>query len=363
MKKKVDRIMRLMLSTILVFLFAVAALMPAVAAASDEIPFAGKSPIDDGRDHRKPGPYKAGFASVWAGNTWGVQAIHEVEYALSSNPDISEWWVTDADFNASKQVADIEDLLAKGIDLLVLQPVNAEALTPVIEEAYNRGVVVVTTASKLETDKYTAALVSDETEFGRAGGTWLVEKLGGKGNVIILDGMSGIATADQRRAGAMSVFDKYPDIKVVAKEFADWDYAKGKMATENMLAANPVIDGVWSSGGDMTRGAIEAFVENGRPLIPMTGEDGNGFLKLWKKYIDDPGFDSIATTMPAWIYGEGVNTGVRILKGEPYEKEVVNPVPTILRDTLDEYVRDDLNDSFWANTRLPEELIQKFYGQ
>jgi ribose transport system substrate-binding protein len=241
--------------------------------------------------------------------------------------------------------------------------VNAEALTPVIEEAYNRGVVVVTTASKLETDKYTAALVSDETEFGRAGGTWLVEKLGGKGNVIILDGMSGIATADQRRAGAMSVFAKHPDIKVVAREFADWDYAKGKMATENMLAANPVINGVWSSGGDMTRGAIEAFVENGRSLVPMTGEDGNGFLKLWKKYIDDPGFDSIATTMPAWIYGEGVNTGIRILKGEPYEKEVVNPVPTILRDTLDQYVREDLNDSFWANTRLPEELIQKFYAQ
>jgi ribose transport system substrate-binding protein len=134
------------------------------------------------------------------------------------------------------------------------------------------------------------------------------------------------------------------------------------MITENMLAANPKIDGVWSSGGDMTRGAIEAFVAAKRPLIPMSGEDGNGFLKLWAIYKNDPNFDSIATTMPAWIYAEGLATGLRILKGEAYEKEVNFPVAVFMVDELDKYVRNDLNDSFWANSRLSEGAKKELYG-
>jgi ribose transport system substrate-binding protein len=160
----------------------------------------------------------------------------------------------------------------------------------------------------------------------------------------------------------MSVLDRYPDIKIVGKEYGEWDYARGKMITENMLAANPKIDGVWSSGGDMTRGAIEAFVAAKRPLIAMTGEDGNGFLKLWAKYKDDPNFDSIATTMPAWIYAEGFETGLRVLKGEPYEKELTVSVATFTVEELDKYVRNDLNDSFWANSRLSEQAKKELYG-
>ncbi len=191
---------------------------------------------------------------------------------------------------------------------------------------------------------------------------WLAEQLGGKGNIVILNGMSGLSSAVDRRAGVQEVLDQYPDIKVLGEEFADWDYAKGKVATENLLAAFPQIDGIWSCGGDMTRGAVEAFLAAGRPLVPMTGEDNNGFLKIWKANISN-GFTSISTSMPTWLFAEGARIGLDILEGkQPEQRDTVVEIPVFTQDKLDQYVREDLSDSFWANTRMSEADRVALYG-
>lgn len=306
--------------------------------------------------------YKVGFSNVWVGNSWGVQCVNELESFLKNNAQVSEYYITNADNDVNKQISDIEDLIAKDIDLLLLQPISPVAVAPIIEEAHERGIVVVTCASPLDTDAYDASVISKDYDFGRIGAEWLVEALGGEGNIIILDGMPGLSVAINRRQGAIDVFDQYEGIKVIAEEYANWDYATGKMTTENMLAAYPQIDGVWSSGGDMTRGAIEAFVEAGRPLVPMMGEDNNGFLKLWVAYMDD-GFEAIATSMPTWLFAEGAQIGLDILNGEyTGERDVIVDIPVITQDTVLDFVRDDLSDSFWNNTRMPEEDIQALYG-
>ena len=69
---------------------------------------------------------------------------------------------------------------------------------------------------------------------------WLAKELNGKGNIIILNGMAGLTVAVNRRAGVQEVLDQYPNIKVLGEEYADWDYAKGKVATENLLSAFPL---------------------------------------------------------------------------------------------------------------------------
>ena len=305
--------------------------------------------------------YKVGFSNVWVGNSWGVQCVNELESYLKNSDRVSDYFITDANNDSNKQISDIQDLLSKDIDLLLLQPISPDAVAPIIEEAYDKGVVVVTCASPVGTDKYHASVLAKDEDFGRIGMEWLAKELNGKGNIIILNGMAGLTVAVNRRAGVQEVLDQFPEIKVLGEEFADWDYAKGKVATENLLAAFPEIDGVWSCGGDMTRGAIEAFQAAGRKLVPMTGEDNNGFLKLWK-LNEENGFSSIATSMPTWLFAEGAEVGLNILDGLGGKEDIIVDIPVITNETLDNFVREDLSDSFWANTRMPENDILALYG-
>ena len=112
----------------------------------------------------------------------------------------------------------------------------------------------------------------------------------------------------------------------------------------------------------MASGAVEAFLAADRPLCPMTGEDNNGFLKIWRDNTEN-GLTSIATSMPTWLFAEGARIGLDILDGNaPAEKDTVVEIPVITQDQLNDYVRDDLSDSFWANTHMSEEDRVALYG-
>ena len=296
--------------------------------------------------------------------TWGVQCVNELEAYLRNNEQISEYYIYNADNDVNKQISDIEDLIAKGVDMLILQPISAESVAAVVEEAYDAGIVVVNCTSPLSdaTDKYNVSVVARDYDFGYVGAKWLCEELGGEGNIVCLDGMAGLSSAVLRMQGAQDAFAEYPGINVIASEYADWDYATAKPVMENLLAAYDDIDGIWSSGGDMTRAAIEVWADSGRDWIPMMGEDCNGFLKLWSEYKDD-GLSCIATSLPTWLFAYGAELGLEILNGTyEGEKDIIVEIPTITNDQVDDYVRWDLSDSFWCGTKMTEEDIVALYG-
>ena len=312
----------------------------------------------------EPKTYKVGFSNVWVGNTWGVQCVNELEAFLKNNDQVSEYYIYNADNDVNKQISDIEDLIAKGVDMLILQPISAESVAAVVEEAYDAGIVVVDCTSPLSdaTDKYNVSVVARDYDFGYVGAKWLCEQLGGEGNIVCLDGMAGLSSAVLRMEGANAAFSEYPGIKVLASEYANWDYATAKPVMENLMAAYDNIDGVWSSGGDMTRAAIEVWADSGRDWIPMMGEDCNGFLKLWSQYKDD-GLSCIATSLPTWLFAYGAELGLEVLNGTyTGEKDIIVEIPTITNEQVGDYVREDLSDSFWCGTRMSEEDIQALYG-
>lgn len=308
--------------------------------------------------------YTVGFSNVWVGNTWGVQCVNELEAFLRNNEQVSEYYIYNADNDVNKQISDIEDLIAKGVDMLILQPISAESVAAVVEEAYEAGIVVVDCTSPLSdvTDMYNVSVVARDYDFGYVGAKWLCEELGGEGNIVCLDGMAGLSSAVLRMEGAMDAFAEYPGINVIASEYADWDYATAKPVMENLLAAYDDIDGIWSSGGDMTRAAIEVWADSGRDWIPMMGEDCNGFLKLWSEYKED-GLSCIATSLPTWLFAYGAELGLEILNGTyEGEKDIIVDIPTITNEEVDDYVRWDLSDSFWCGTQMSEEDIVALYG-
>ncbi len=306
--------------------------------------------------------YVIGLSNYSLGNSWRVQMMEEARYEASINPKIKELVTTEANDDVSKQISDIEDLIARGVDAICITPMNPKALIPVVDKAVAAGIIVIEFDGKIDTDNITARVTVDQVEFGRVQGEWLAKAMGGKGKVVAFNGTKGVSISAERYEGALSVLNKYPEIEIVNEVYADWDFAKAKRAMENILASNVKIDGVWSQGGAMSEAVVKSYYERGLTIPPVTGEDGNGFLKVWKKLKDEgTGFDSIATSMPTWISAKAMQVAVDALDGKTVPKTQVIPIPTITSDTIDEYVKPELSDSFWCNSQLPDDRIKAIF--
>lgn len=349
----------------------VAAAFLAATSAQAETPVtlhAGLGPADGAAlvdvaryEDRRDGEYSIGFSNVFTGNSWVIQLLEEAEWRAAQFPEVKQYMVTNANFDPAKQVADVEDMLAKGVDAIVINPTSPVAIVPVLERAYDAGVVVVIVAADAETDKATVRILADQVKFGRDGGAFLADAMGGKGKVISLRGIAGISVDTDRWNGALEAFSAYPDIEVVGEVYAQWAYDQARQGCESLALAHPEINGVWSSGGAMTQACIEVFNELGRDLAPMTGEANNGFFGAWKDNADK-GFDSIAPQNPTWMVAEGIAAAVAVLNGqETYSEYMVVSEPYTSAD-LESLYRSDLNDSYWVGSILPEEKLQELYA-
>ncbi|MGV3549206.1 substrate-binding domain-containing protein [Rhizobium sp.] len=301
--------------------------------------------------------YKIGYDIYFGGNSWSVQLYKEFQAEAEKRADEVEVSYTESELKADKQVANIEDLITKGVNAIIITPISPTAVIPVLKKAQAKGIKVVLLASKIKSQDYDALVTVNDEDFGKAGAEWLAKKLNGKGKIIALNGISGISASDDRWAGAQEVFKAYPDIQVVSAVDASWDYAQAKVAVSNLLAANPEIDGIWSQGGGMTLGAIDAFDAAQRKLVPMTGEDNNGYLKRWVA-LADKGYTSVAPSKPTWLGSESLIVALKLLKGETVEKETIFPPPVIDDSNVAKSVRSDLSDSFWVNTRMTDDQVR-----
>lgn len=325
-------------------------------------PAEGAKRVDVTRyEPRRDGKYKIGFSNVFTGNSWVIQLLEEAKWRAAGLAEIENYIVTDANFDPAKQVADVEDMLAQGVDAIIINPTSPVAVVPVLEKAYDAGVVVVIVAADAKTEKATVRILADQVKFGRDGGEFLAKAMGGKGKVIALRGIAGISVDTDRWAGAEEAFKAHPQIEVVGEVYAQWAYDQGRKACESLALAHPQIDGVWSSGGAMTQACIEVFNELGRPLVPMTGEANNGFFSAWKEN-QATGFDSIAPQNPTWMVAEGIAAAVGVLNGqEIYTQYKVITEPYTEKD-LDTLYRSDLNDSYWVGSILPDDKLKDLYG-
>lgn len=314
------------------------------------------------------GGYKIALCNFSLGETWRYQMLAEFQQAaeqLKAEGVISEYYETNAEGEASKQVADMQDLIAKGVDGILIAPVNATACNDVISEAMAAGIKVVVFNSGCDPNftDYTSYVYQDNFDFGVINAQFVVDALGPDGGkVIALQGVAGNEINATRWAGAKSVFDQNPQIEIIAEANGNWDYADGKAATEALLSAHPQIDAVWSQGGAMTQGAIDAFVAAGRPLVPMSGESGNGFMASWIKYQGVDNFSSCAPIYDCAMVVDALDVLIRALNGEEVPKDYKLPMDQVTTETLEQHYRPDLPDSYWAGTRLTDENLAKLFS-
>jgi len=296
-------------------------------------------------------PWKIGVSAGYLSNSWVVFALQHIKYEASLHPEVGQLIVTDAGFNANKQISDIEDLLNQQIDLLIFWAVDNEAVQPALDLAVSQGVPIVSVGEPSPLPQVTSQASIDQYALGHLVAERLAADLGGKGRIIAMLPLPGTYAATAQLEALKDVLNEYPDIELLSVEYGQWSRAESKRITENLLLRYPTIDGVFSPSGQMSLGIAEAFEEAGR-LNEVTfspGDEYNG----WLKWVSEHGQGG-AVTFPTRAGQVAMQLAVRILKGEPVPANDVVASEYIAPDAIGDWVEVDRPDDWWAS-ELPED--------
>lgn len=245
---------------------------------------------------------------------------------------------TDGQGNVATQIAGIEDMESKGIKLLLVQAGKAEGLRQELATLKERGIPYMFVGKPIENAGAITMISADNRVLGADAGQYIVDTLTKKngkpqGNIVLLEGIPGDETSVNRVAGVTSVTGKYADIKVVARQPADYRRPKAYAVMQNILQAHPpgTLDLVFAANGEMALGAIQAIKESGRSKeIKVLGLDGQ-----------KEEFDAIRAgdESATWLYPpagtEGMQVALKILKGEKVPPKIVLPTVRVTKENID----------------------------
>jgi ribose transport system substrate-binding protein len=313
--------------------------------------------VVDTTQYKKDGPYVIGFSNASISNSWRVGMLHSIQQAAADNADkIKQLIITDANDDPAKQVSDVQDLISRGVDLLIVSAATAEALDSIVTKAHEDGIPVVMVDRRVTSENFTTFITASDWVYGHMSAQWMVEKLGGKGNIVMLPGMAGVSVAETRIAAAKQVFANYPDIKVLDLQYTDWSPAKGKQVMAALIQKyGTEINGVWNDHGLQGSGAIEAMVEAGwTSFPPVTCADLNGCVK-----------GAVENKAPAFNYdyppamgGLSVQVALDILAGKPVPKQYeMNVDIAITKGDETTSVKADKWIEDYARLDAPNDLI------
>ncbi len=269
---------------------------------------------------RPKAPWVIGVSNNLVGNGWREEMICSVKAeAAAHRALVRRVLVSDINGGAAEQIAGIRTLISSGVNALIIDPPDATSLNGVIQEATQRGIVVVIVDQFVSSDlPYQAA--NDQVAYGRLGMAWLAKQLHGQGSVVLLQGIAGAPADTDRYNGIQEALKAYPGIHVIAKPYTGWQWAPGGKEMLDLLNAHHDIAGVWTSGIDYT--AVNAFTTAHRTFVPVVGADNNEFVHQLIT-MRSRGLVGAAVTNPATVGGVGADIALRVLQGQTAPKKTL----------------------------------------
>ena len=249
----------------------------------------------------------------WTGgiNFWAQKAIKDWQ-AKDKN---IEFYLVTAD-SPAKQVNDVEDLMVKGINALVILAHDSAPLTPVVKKAYEKGIYVVSVDRGLTEEVQDVYIAGDNPGMGRASAEWLGKALGGKGDIVVLEGIPCVINSERVDSFKEVMTKKYPGIKILDSQPAYWDTQKGLEIMTNYLQKYKKIDAVWAQDDDVLVGVLQAYKESGRKDIKYF-LGGAGSKVMIKKIIDGDPLVQADVTYPPSMIATGISLAVYGSRNQP----------------------------------------------
>jgi len=229
----------------------------------------------------------------------------------------------DAQDDAASQLSSVEDLLIKQIDVLIVNPVDGNAVVSAITAANDAGVPVITVDRGAEGGDVASHIASDNVAGGEMAGDFIAEQLGEEGNVVELQGIPGTSAARDRGKGFNQAMDKYSGMEVIARQPAGFDRAEGMTVMENILQGNQNIDAVFAHNDNMALGAMEAIAAAGRSdEIMIVGFDA---IDDAREAVKEGEMAATVAQKPGLMGEMAVETAIKVVNGE--EVAEYTPVP------------------------------------
>lgn len=227
---------------------------------------------------------RIGFANASTDNPWRVALVHSIEAAASSHGgELARLDIRHAGNNSERQAQQVHALIDSGVDGLIISPIAGDLDALPIRRALEAGIQIVLLERTGKVPGCCCVSVNDWM-MGKTAARWIVETIGGRGDVIILSGEQSAPQSRLRLAAARSVFDRHPKINLIAHVWTGWSSEAAHRAIRSAINRwQSRISAVWSDSGMQAVGSIEAFVsagfQNGQ-IPPHTGGDINHFYKL-----------------------------------------------------------------------------------
>lgn len=228
--------------------------------------------------------------------------------------------VVDAQNDAAKQASDVEDLIQKKVGLLLINPTDSDAVSSIIKSANKAAIPVITLDRSANGGEVVSHIASDNAAGGELAGKYMLELVGKGANIVQLEGVPGSSAARERGAG----FEKAigTDLKMVAKQTANFDRAQGLSVMENILQGNKDIKGVFAQNDEMALGALQAIKAAGLKDIKVIGFDATSDAVA---AVNSKEMSATVAQKPELIGSMGIETAKKVLDGEKVEQFI--PVP------------------------------------
>ncbi len=229
--------------------------------------------------------------------------------------------ISDGRDDASKQVNDIQDMITRGVDVLIINPVDSDAVVTSVKAANDADIPVITVDRAANGGDVASHIASDNVSGGKQAAEYLFKQLGGNGTVAELEGIPGTSAARDRGKGFQQALSGASGIKLVSKQTANFDRNQGFNVAQNIFQANPDLDGLFAQNDEMALGAVRAAKQEGKNVKIM----GFDAIPDAIKAIEAGDMVGTIAQQPALMGKRSVETAIKIADDESVPK--TQPVP------------------------------------
>jgi inositol transport system substrate-binding protein len=244
--------------------------------------------------------------------------------------------VNDAQRSAEKQVQQVESFIAQKVDAIILNPCEVEACSPAVDKALAAGIPIINVNSETKSVP-TAFVGSRDEESARLAMEYIAQRLKGQGNVVMMHGFMGQAAQLKRAAGARAVLAKYPGLKLLAEQTAEWDRAKAMTLMENWIQSyGNKIQAVFAQNDEMGMGALLALEQakmKDKVILASVDAIADALQAVKAGRLDATVFQDAKGQG-----GMAVETALKILKQHPFDKQVFIPFKLVIKEHVNQYL-------------------------
>lgn len=307
---------------------------------TDVLPLA-EGPVQAGGEERT---ITIGFSQTGFNHPWRVSMLESLQAEACRHPNV-ELVVLDGNVDVAKQNNDVRDLLARGVDAVLLSPVESAALVPAARAVMDAGIPLIVMDRDVPTEKSLFIGQSNVTMAEKVAEKMATD-LGGKGNIVVITGLKGSSPAVDRNKGMENVLANHPDIKVLATGDGQWIREPAVPLMEDYLTAHPDIDAVFSHAEESSWGAQLAIARANRcgdGIRHYTFDGSNAGFKA----VKDGTFQADGNYTP-FIADIGLRAALTLLQGQeipgtqdydlPGKMLQLPDSPTVVAENADEWI-------------------------